>query len=125
MIDRIIAAMLAVIIQAGKGPSTSRCMPVQLEKKAKVQNPIAARPTREEGKGPESNRSQIITVDRPTDDLRDQVIGGAESNRSEPKEKKIIDEPGIDRREHHALDRQNEKHELGRSVQPRKPQKRA
>ncbi len=35
--------MLAVIIQAGNGPSTRRCIPVQLENKAKVQKPIVAR----------------------------------------------------------------------------------
>ena len=35
--------MLAVIIQAGNGPSTRRCMPVQLEKSAKVQNPSVAK----------------------------------------------------------------------------------
>ena len=34
MMVRIVAAMLAVIIQAGNGPSTNRCIPVQLEKSA-------------------------------------------------------------------------------------------
>ena len=43
MIVRIIAAILAVIIQAGNGPSINRIIPVQLEKSAKLQKPIAAR----------------------------------------------------------------------------------
>ena len=37
------AAMLAVTIHAGNGPSTNRVIPVQLEKSAYVQKPMVAR----------------------------------------------------------------------------------
>jgi hypothetical protein len=43
IIVRIVAAMLAVTIHAGKGPSINRVMPVQLEKSAYVQKPMVAR----------------------------------------------------------------------------------
>jgi len=38
-----LAAMLAVTIHAGNGPSTNRVIPVQLEKSAYVQKPMVAR----------------------------------------------------------------------------------
>ena len=82
-------------------------------------------PTREEGEGPEADRSQVITVNRTSDHFRDHVIGRAEPDRAEPEEEQIIRKPPIHRGLHHALHRNNEKHDLRRGVEPREPEERA
>src|SRR5207253_8449109 len=73
--------------------------------------------------GPESDCGQMITVNRSADHFRDHVIGGAESERTEPKEKEIVRVPPIDRRLQHTLHRNDKKHGLGGQIHPREPEK--
>ena len=67
--------MLAVIIQAGK---------------RSVDEPLHSGPTGEEGVGPESDRRQMITVDRATDHFRDHVISGAEPDAPNQRKRRLF-----------------------------------
>ena len=110
MIVRIVAAMLAVIIQAGK---------------RSIDESLHASPACEKRVSPKTDRGQMIAVNRTSDHFRDHVIGGAEPDRAEPKEKKIIREPPIHCGLHDSLHRNDKQHDLRRGVEPREPEKRA
>ena len=90
-----------------------------------VDQPLHSRPTGEKGEGPESDRSQIIAMNRASDHFRDHVIGRAEADRAEPEKEQVVGKPPVNRGLHHALDWKNEKHHLRGGVEPREPEKRA
>src|SRR5207253_11078909 len=73
--------------------------------------------------GPKTDRSEMITVNRPADYFRNHVVGGAESDRAKPEKKQIVREPPAHRRLHHALHRHDEEHQLRGRVEPREPEK--
>src|ERR1700745_2531457 len=64
-------------------------------------------PTGKKGIGPEPDCRQMIAINRSTDHFRDHVISGAEGERTEPKEKKIVRVPPINCGLHNALHRPN------------------
>src|SRR5467141_4982523 len=90
-----------------------------------IDEPLHSGPAREERVSPESDRGQVIAVNRPANDFRDHIVGGAEPDRAEPEEKKIIREPPGHGRLHHTLDRDNEKHDLSGAIDPWEPEERA
>ncbi len=73
-----------------------------------VHEPLHSGPAREERVSPEADRRQVVAVNRPADHFRDHVISGAEPDRAEPEEEKIIREPPGHGGLHHALDRHDE-----------------
>ena len=85
---------------------------------------VHAIPVVEQSQRPEAQDTEIITVNRTTDDLGNEVVNGGQTNGREPQSEHIVREPPVDGRLNHAPHRLDEQHDLRGSVQPRKPEDR-
>ena len=89
-----------------------------------IDKPLHSRPAGEKGVAPESDRGQVITVNRSAGDFRNHVVGSAEPERSEPEEEQVIRVPPRYRGLQHTLHRHDEQHGLSGKVNPREPEER-
>ena len=85
---------------------------------------VHAIPVVEQRQRPEAQDTEVITVNRTTDDLGNEVVNGGQTDGREPQSEHIVREPPVDGRLNHAPHRLDEEHHLRGSVEPREPKNR-